>query len=172
MESIENIVISLLDKQVWMANDKYDAPREPRFEEIGDNRTYNKPYGGLWTSTYTPSKEYDSDWIRWCSREQYWTGRHAYFLEPEDDLNIIQIDSKDSLMYLQSEYSTHSHTEPNAIDFKRIVKDGYDGIHLTDFGQKDTRITKAREPDLYGWDSESTLWFNWKFKDVAYHKKY
>lgn len=172
MEPLANIITSSMEKQIWMAGDKYDCPREPKFEDIRENRTYNKPYGGLWTSTYTPSKEYDSDWIRWCSIEQYWTGRYAYFLEPEDNLSIIQIDSKDDLIYLQSEYSINSNAEPNAIDFKRIAKDGYDGIHLTDFGQKDTRITKAGEPDLYGWDSESTLWFNWKFKDVAYHKKY
>jgi|SRR5580765_3814057 len=41
----------------------------------------------------------------------------------------------------------------------------HDGIHLTDRGQGDTRLTMPLS--LYGWDCESTIWFRWAFTRVT-----
>ena len=119
-----------------------------------------KPHGGLWTSTYTPDEKYCSDWIVWCVREEMyeWVSDSCYILYPNPDAKILTIDSKEDLKRVIDQY----HIVKNGkkyLDYERISKD-FDAIHLTERGQWDTRLL---EPNLYGWDCESTLWFRNKF---------
>jgi len=161
--------IQSIDDQLWLTNDKEEPPEKDKMNDVHGNRLDVKPYGGIWTSTYTPDEEYDSDWIRWCSYEDYWVGKHGYLLQVKDPVNIIHINSCDDLAQVTRDYSKYNQAGYEQIDFESMSDDGYDGIHLTKRGEAETRLS---EPNLYGWDSECTLWFNWKFTDVKYHKNY
>lgn len=162
-----------IEDQVWMSDDKYNFPMECKMNDIGDNRLDVKPYGGLWTSTYTPNKENDCHWIQWCKRENYWTGHYGFLLEVEDDLRAIVIDENEDLQWVVEEYGKSGSMRPdNKIDFQRMANDGYDCMHLTRSGLREVEFPDEGQPHLYGWDSESTLWFNWRFKDVKYLRRY
>lgn len=149
-----------------------DFPDPERFEPVDNGHLEVKPYGGLWTSTYTPEAEHETDWLRWCSTEGYYAGRVKFMLFPKDDLNILEVDTMDDLRPIVERYPEEEKyaflPRSHAIDFEAIADDGYDGIRLTKQGQVNTRMTPADEPDLYGWDAECTLWFNWCFEDWVY----
>lgn len=167
-----------LPDQLWMSPGSEDGepelePKPEEFDPVEENRLHCKPHGGMWTSTYTPEHEYDSDWIRWCSYEGFMSGRHAWRLTVKDDLRIIEVDDMEDLWavvqrFELEDYGPTSPIRDRALDF-RFMAEEYDAMRLTKEGQERTRLTGARKPDLYGWDSESTLWFRWAFEDVEYH---
>jgi len=170
--------ISTLPDQLWMVRGDEEPEEEPRreaFEAVEGNRLHCKPYGGMWTSTYTPEDEYDSDWIRWCSTEGFLAGRHTYRLSVQDDLRIVEVDGLDDLRTVAQRYQTDS--EPHGqlhrvyYDFEALAEE-FDAMRLTEEGQRKTRLTGSKEPDLYGWDSECTLWLRWAFEEVEYHGYY
>jgi len=124
-----------------------------------------KPIGGLWTSTYTPNSEYPSAWVRWCSYEQpEWIKDVNFFLLiPKENINVFIINSLDDLKYLCEKFPYNRTLIPYAsLDWEEIAKH-YDGVMLTEKGEKETRYTN---PSLYGWDCESTLWFRNIFKEI------
>lgn len=121
--------------------------------------------GGLWTSTF--DIETKNQWVEFRTRESFevpldgkWRG---YILTPKKKARIYVIDSLSDLLRLLDKYPYNPYKENSFIrwgvtiypDFEAISKD-YDAIHLTQEGQWATRMT---EPNLYGWDFESTLWF-------------
>lgn len=169
--------IDSLPDQLWMSVDRKEPPSNERMDPIGENVLPIKPKGGLWTSTYTPNAEFDSDWLRWCYTEGYIAGTYAFRLKVEPDLDIVEIRGMKDLRRVVDKYSmdeyknriTRDHEYP--IDFESMAED-YDAMRLTEEGQVDTRMPGMDEPDLYGWDSESTLWFNWCFTDVEYVGEY
>lgn len=122
---------------------------------------------GLWTSTYTPDAEDLSDWLRWCRVDSKWTYPLRFVLEPEPDLKILVVDTMKDLEKIvaryQGGYGGWVSSFTARLDFEQMLADGYDGMHLTEEGQWRTRLT---EPNLYGWDCESTIWFRWVFKSV------
>lgn len=163
--------------QLWMARKDQSAPNESDFEEIRENNLPIKPKGGLWTSTYTPQEKYPSDWLRWCGQDCWvGAGREAYLLEPKEEVRIIEVDGLDDLRSVTSRFaredlftaSTGTTLIDYEIDFRQMAGEGYDGLRLTEEGQAETRMTGPKEPDLYGWDSESTIWFSFAFKSVDY----
>lgn len=169
---------STLPEQIWMSPGPEDGPAElePKAEEfdpIGENRLCCKPHGGMWTSTHTLDAEHATDWIRWCSTDGFMSGRHMWRLSVKDDLDIIEVDDLDDLIavvqrFENEDYGTTTALRDRAIDF-RFMAEEYDAMRLTKEGQKRTRMTDMGEPDLYGWDAESTLWFRWAFEEVEYH---
>lgn len=121
--------------------------------------------GGLWTSTFDMNIK--NAWVEFRVREEFdvpldgkWRG---YILTPSKKARIYVIDSHADLLRLLNKYpydpyKAYGHIRwANTLypDFEAISKD-YDAIHLTQEGQWATRMT---EPNLYGWDFESTLWF-------------
>lgn len=128
----------------------------------------NKPYGGLWTSTYNP--EYGSDWIRWCIGNDFSTHFDGFILYPKQDTRILTIDSLEDLKNIFSEYGLKNELLfpfSECLDFEAISKD-YDGVNLTENGQWETRFSFPHT--LYGWDCESTVWTNWCFTKVEKFK--
>lgn len=164
-----------LGQQVWMSEGRDEDPDPAELRPVdGDMHLPIKPKGGMWTSTYTPENEHDSDWIRWCSTEGFYGGRHKWLIEPKDNLNVLVVDGMEDLQAVMSVYRKEFYKGTKAsligahpLDFELIAED-FDAMRLTKEGQWDTRLTGVDEPDLYGWDSESVLNFRWNWKDYEY----
>lgn len=161
---------STLPIQLYMTNG--DEPDASEFESVENGHLEVKPFGGLWTSSFIPDGEHDSDWLRWCETEGYFAGRVRWYLWPEEDLDILEVDTLDDLREIVDRYpETEKYTldiHHSAIDFEAIAADGWDALHLTEEGQWNTRMPGRENPNLYGWDSECTLWFNWCFEEHIY----
>lgn len=127
------------------------------------NEMFIKPRGGFWTSTY--NKEYGSEWIDWCKENEFSTSStfNGFILYIKEGVRVYKVDSEQDLMKLFSMYELRTELPIKALDFEKISKD-YDGLHLTSRGQVETRLTYPY--NLYGWDCECTLWFNWCFTNI------
>ena len=150
---------------------------------ISNRQSFNKPNGGLWSSSYTPNNPDISDWIRWCREncQKNWVGRDSILLEIEPDARIWTINSQDDLLNLYRLYPRVTFGKQKYIDYVEVAKD-WDIIHLTEDGEWVCRypriwINKHHdiELNLYGWDCESSLILNDvinRFKRIkTIHKK-
>jgi hypothetical protein len=134
-----------------------------------------KPFGGLWTSTL--DDDGSCDWARWCRDEQWRDVDHAAWWELRaiTDAPVIEIDTYADLEHLMVAYGMATENanylddpdDPSfqVIDFAALIRDGFVGIHLTEQGQQATRYSLPYT--LYGWDCESTIWFDWAFGEVS-----
>lgn len=149
-----------MDPQLFLHSER---PRPEFVEPISNPETpIPKPEGGIWTSTGNTT----SAWLEWCQREGYWPHdpTRVFKLVPEDDLNIYEIDSLTDLKAMLEEAGTVNPESAFVIpNFERLATSEYDGIHLTEAGEADTRYSS---PTLYGWDTECTLFFDWCFESV------
>jgi hypothetical protein len=128
-----------------------------KFLKVKNKNLAVKPYGGLWTSTYTPEKEYLSGWIEWCISEQpNWIPEIGVIYEVSSKAKIIIIDNLNDLNDLFKLYGE----KENSFEYLNFEKmsEWIDGLALTEEGQHRTRFSHPYS--LYGWDCESTLWFN------------
>ena len=153
---------------------------------IHNRENFNKPQGGLWSSTYHSSGLFNSDWIQWCAEicQADWIGHDNILLEIKKTARIFTIHSFQDLKNLYSLYpvdiygSTYQRDYTICyLDFENIRKD-YDIIWMTDEGQHMTRYTEHfgdnKRLDLYGWDCESSLILNNvvnRFKKVTTRKR-
>lgn len=143
-------------------------PSPDQFVPIRNFKLPIKPLGGLWTSTWIPSRQ-TSDWIEWCRCEQFGDPdkRDWWLLTPDPQARIVTINDHADLKALWKDYSycyhKGKHFNYEALDFECIADD-YDAIHLTRAGQRRTRLTL--DINLYGWDCESTCWLRWKFTGI------
>ncbi len=149
---------------------------------------------GLWTSSWQAETQ-TSAWSEWSVSnwkdpyEQTW-----YLLTPREGVKLYVLDSLDDLHILLDRFlwetewqqkmncSMEESMEPIAtrifggpvrtttrnryyayIDFERLATE-YDGLWLTEQGNAETHLSYPH--DLYGWDTESTLWFRWCFRHV------
>jgi hypothetical protein len=180
-EVFEFTVVDTLPTQLWMSREQSGEPVRPRkekFEPVEGHHLPVKPNGGMWTSTFTPDAEYDSDWLRWSSSEGFYGGTCGWKMEVKDDLAIVEVDGMDDLWSIVEQYEAETYKGRPAqqlreyvIDFEALARD-FDGMHLTEEGQVKTRMPGMGAPNLYGWDSECTLWFNWAFEDVEFYKDF
>lgn len=169
-----NTTIGISD-QIWMSEDKENRPDPAKFDTVdGEMHLPIKPTGGMWTSTYTPEDEYDTDWIRWCSTEGFYGGRHKWLMKPKPDLHVLVVDSIEDLRAVTKVYEKDTYKGQDAslisdevIDFPKIAED-FDAMRLTKEGQRETHITAMDDPDLYGWDTESVLHFRWNWSEYEY----
>lgn len=154
-------------------------PHPQQFEYISDRDDtlpLQKPTGGLWTSTYTPNESHDSDWLRWCASAKYTVGTHAWLMKPTDNVALIEIDSAADLERVSDTFQkTDAQSVPSIdrqLSFEAMVAEGYNGFHVTKRGQTETHVGGISQPTLYGWDAESTVWFDWCFEEPTYHDQY
>lgn len=107
----------------------------------------NKPYKALWTSTLIDTNS--SSWDLWCQINEFNVKNHRikYKIIPKDNLKIFEINNEEDLNFLPKIYDPIFNK--NVIDFNIIAK-LFDGIHCINYIL----------PQLYGWDCESTVWFN------------
>lgn len=168
-----------LDDQIWMSENKEDKPDPANLESVeGEMHLPIKPKGGMWTSTYTPDAKYDSDWIRWCSTEGFYSGCHKWLMNPKPDVSVLVVDSMEDLRAVANRYEKDTYKgmdtsgiTDTVLDFPEIARD-FDAMRLTEKGQRETRMTSRNEPDLYGWDSESVLHFRWNWSEFEYMEEY
>lgn len=124
-----------------------------------------KPRYGLWTSTYLPEAQYPSDWVEWCVCNNFAINKTiGSILRVLPGANIYVINSLEDLKAL---FKWYKNPEPSGLcnrpllDFCAVSKH-FDAIHLTQRGESKTRLC-LDDIDLYGWDCESTVWFNTKY---------
>ncbi len=164
-----NFLMSKLGTQIWCAREHGVSLDVSKVGKV-INFT-RKPFGGLWTSSYTPNEEYCSEWIQWtCNEEPRWATGICYLLEPEDDIKVYTIDKAEDLEKLFEMYPRIVDNYAFDINWKQVCKD-YDAIHLTSNGQWATRYETPKyggKLNLYGWDTESTFWCRPKFKEIKY----
>ncbi len=135
--------------------------------------TERRKSGGMWTSTF--HERFGSAWIQWCLSEEFDCDRsdprwHTWLLTPAPEARIFQIDSYADLEHLVDAYPHERAwtTDPSMRERYpawELVAQDYDGVHLTDGGQWQTRLSEPL--NLLSWDCESTLWLRWSFAEVA-----
>lgn len=143
------------------------APSPLRLKPVRNYSTmpWNKPQsGGLWTSTWVDDS---CAWRDFCVNEMDWGDFYIWLLEPDPRARILEIDTLDDLkdvllVYPDPRERGQSLGNVAGVNFEAIAE-SWDGIHLTEEGQWRTRLS---QPNLYGWDVESTLWFRWCFLSV------
>lgn len=120
----------------------------------GKSGLFIKPHGGLWCSPL----ESDWGWIDWCKAESYGDIEHEQRVILDlDTSNFVIIDTvKD--MEAKLPWVPVVEGLFWTIDFEKMVREGIDGIHLTENGQVATRFTHPIS--LYGWDCETILILN------------
>ena len=142
--------------------------------DILNREKLNKPGGGLWTSTYEPLQEFDSQWIQWCAEncQPDWIGLDNILLEISNSARVYTISNAQDLKNLYSLYPRDEELSDWIgqgvtvwLNYQEIAKD-YDIIWLTEDGQHYTRSPEyfgsnpIKKIDLYGWDCESSLILN------------
>jgi hypothetical protein len=128
-----------------------------------------KPSGGLWTSTYTDDDTLSS-WVSWAASENFYGGGEAaWTLTPTAGTELLVIDDRADLADIVEVYPRETAQraiyDGPAIDFE-AASDYHDGVWLTATGQQETRFASDETVTLYGWDVESTLWFDWRVAAV------
>jgi hypothetical protein len=152
------LIINKLPKQIILSDTHLE---KELFQQIKNREYFNKPIGGLWSSTYTPDNNYLSEWHKFCV-EEYDSGitDNATIFEFKPKSRIYQIDCYNDLVHLFKIYKNKNSIEfasLHYLDFESIKKD-FDVINLTDKGQWETRYTA--EYNIYGWDIECSLIMN------------
>lgn len=124
-----------------------------KFRKI-TNRNWNKPRGGLWSS----SVECDRGWVWFCKSENFRDSKYlSKFFKFRVSGKIYKIDSIYDLLNVPAKITYEGR---RFIDFEKLKDLGYSAVHLTWEGQRDTRWSDGMGMDLYGWDVESTLLLN------------
>lgn len=131
-----------------------------------------KPRYGLWTSTY--DEDHVSDWARYC-RLEHFDGRDGpqelFVLTPDPDANVYVVNDRDDVRALYDRFGVPLFetsgtlgyaSGEDVLDWPKIAQT-YDAVHLTYAGLCETNMGRYA---LYAWDSESTVWFAWRFTDV------
>lgn len=147
-----------------------ERPNSSKMNDVAD-QPHMKPYGGLWTSSY---RDGTCGWIEWMQSEQWaMHDEMDVWLLTVTDPDLYVIDSMADAKRLVEEYPR----DPDDLDWKmtpdtlstpsyEAAAVDYDGIWLTTNGQSVTRLPGPSEPELYGWDCECTIWFDWVFDSV------
>jgi len=155
-----------LDLQLWCARKKKEKFDIFKIEPV--RKSVRKPMGGLWTSTFTPDREYCSDWIEWCCSEMpEWVSGECYLIKPSNDVKVYEINSKEDFENLYMKYPRNIKIGDyihRGIDWEKVCKD-YDAVHLTERGLSEIGTS------LYGfelWDVESTFWCRPKFSEIKH----
>lgn len=172
----------MTERQAWIVKPGHSAPTEAQFKPVAGVDCLNKPGRvghtrlGLWTSTWLGLPSI-CGWAEWCGHEDFAGPEYQVFLlTPAPAAKVYEIDTMADLLALLDAYGAQgemfrvlgrSGMFPE-MDFDRFVADGYVGVHLTDEGQWRTRGMDSgiNDPNLYGWDCESTLWCRWAFTEV------
>lgn len=141
-----------------------------RFKKIRNRKFFNKPRGGLWAS---PMGSILS-WKDWCLSENFRVSELKTFcmfkLKPGSRIYVIN--TFNDLLEIPFYYDMdilEGHAK-RFIDFERMKKEGYQGIFLTANGERSTMYSpplvsdgrdKIVDVDLFGWDVESLLIFDY-----------
>jgi len=131
----------------------------------------NKPAGAFWTSTLAGNT---SDWDEWMKGEMpEWRGSEGVVLGVKPGARIRHLRTKQQAEDFLDEYGVETPDFPSlrsgggvwtglfekVPDWPRVYRD-YDAMHMEG--------AALRHPAFYGWDAESTGWWNTKhLKDIG-----
>lgn len=154
-----------MKKQIFLGR---EMPTREKMQPVFNQKTFNKGGGGLWTSSHAPG--HLSTWAQWCRNNQPdWIEDkfiHAWVMQPKKGARILTINCLEDLIEAHKTYELPAEIKYfTFLDYEEMARD-YDGIHLTQKGEIETRYNPM--PNLYGWDVESTFWLNWAFEKVEY----
>lgn len=147
----------------------------------------NKPYGGLWTSTYTPDDPdgFRCDWQRgvrmnalikagYAEIRAFWPG---WRLQAVPDAKVLAILKFEDALAFTKHYHLASFEFPSSVDlsqfltaeitnWEEVFRD-YDCIRLTDEACDEITCAKVffgGQTAFDTWNCESSLWGKWRFK--------
>jgi hypothetical protein len=154
----------------------------------------NKPYGGLWTSSYTPdaSCQYRSDWERALCKNPLIIHKFGpsapnlpgWTLRAKKEVKVLTIDNLAKAICFTNKYHLGRYNLPKSAlaqigPMRKFIKllvtnwrkacVDYDCIHLTSSGFAEVehyKLGKAGQTAFNTWDCESALWSKWCFNDV------
>jgi len=138
------------------------APAAGLMGPISNIHGFPKPMGGLWT---TPMG--GQGWTAWCQDEQWgdWEDHKQHHLAVARPVRVAVIENTSDLGAIIEQHGYEvdmfGSQLSGFIDYAAMSVAGWDGIWLTDAGQWATRLSKPA--NLYGWDTETILWFDWVF---------
>lgn len=112
------------------------------------NRQDTKPEGGLWASPVGCAY----GWKEWCEAES-WGDLMEHFETVYEGRTLV-IDSLHDMAAFVWQESQYGLDWP---DYETMMRQGIDGIYLTERGRKETRYSR---PGLYGYDCECVLVMN------------
>ena len=153
-------------------------PTKEFIRPIMNQETGKKPWGGLWTSTFL-GEEAGSGWVQNCLKNEIFIPEggmwSSWLLTPSKQAKIFIIDGPEDADTLYEKYGYYPFGEPvipllgegmKGINFEKM-KEEWDAVHLTFKGFGTTRCRFDNfSHELYGWDSESTVWFRFLFEEV------
>lgn len=152
-----------LDTQLWVDHKGDGAPRAEGIVPVRNEEfrtSWPKPARGtgMWTSTHGTA----GSWLDWMRQEGWFPNEDSaryWLIDVAPSARVYVIDSVADLEQLIQRFPKRVPSDFAQVDWAAAGA-SFDGIHLTVGGQWATRL---QEPNLYGWDCESTLWFRWAF---------
>lgn len=121
------------------------------------NMGMNKPLGGFWTSTYRGGR---SDWADWATVNlERKKATQGILLEPGG--KVYHLDDQSDYDRLFAKFPRKGMFDEDFIDWEAVSR-AYDGVHISRQGIRNLASLGStnNDPPLYGWDVESTVWFN------------
>lgn len=129
----------------------------------------DKPMNGFWTSTAIKKGEsYTSEWIKFSFENGLRIPKSFLIVKAKPEANIFVVDSQADYKILVKTFGKQK-TDPalkglsmfQKLNWSAIAK-SYDAVRITKKGveeSKEKQMTTGK-PFLYGWDVESTCWFD------------
>lgn len=127
------------------------------FGNTGQNKPEN---GGFWTSTLIGDNQ--SDWLNFATSEGIYedtSGLDFHSVEVSKDARVLVIDTKEDYVKaletygMEAQYPLSILNNGEILDYEKLLMD-YDALSLTRNG------LSSNYREFYGWDCESTVWFN------------
>ena len=152
-----------MNKQVYVCGEtEFNVDAIIPMSQKTTNQYYiNKPNNGFWTSSLVDNS---SAWIEWCASE--WEGKLSdtcVIVTPKKDINVFTIDNEENLISASTRKCKNFITQSDVymIDFWRLYKEGYSGVHVTENAAWSFRYSAPSNlVNLNAWDCESTVWFD------------
>lgn len=142
----------MMKPQLFAPRTKADVKNLPKGKlKIKNMRAPNKPVGAFWTSTWDGTGSRWTDWVSGSMPD--WKQNKGILMEVRSNAKVYIISNRKDYEELYKKYPAKTeHSMFNPLDWEAISKD-YDGVWVKNPYAHD---------DLYGWDVESTSWFNMK----------
>lgn len=129
----------------------------------------DKPMNGFWTSTAIKKGDsYTSEWIKFSAESGLRIPKSYLIVKAKPEAKIFVVDSEKDYKALVGEVKkqkTPSELRGLSIFEKLnwdVVAKKYDAVRITKNGVEESREKEMTtgKPFLYGWDVESTCWFD------------
>jgi hypothetical protein len=121
----------------------------------------NKPNQGLWTSTARkgPGGTHWSDWLKFMRQNfKSWVPSEGYLLKIEGEPRVFDLSYAEQFYFWAQDQDLVGKDEPSGSSYLRVhfpwdlLAKYFDAAHHSGYSDSDSFT--------YGWDVESTVWFN------------